>query len=219
MVPSWPVRAIRFRPARAVDETFLFALKLQTMKPYIEATFGWDEGLARAFLWRTMRGASVIEVDGQAAGIFKALCRGSEVYLADFALRPELQGQGLGTSILCGLLGTAATRSQPVDLQVLRCNPAQRLYTRLGFEVHTSTETHLHLHAPSGRQGRSSSAKPSVAASLLRAKSSAYAMRRASWLPSREPFTMEAASPTSRTWWSAHNTEDGASASSSAAPC
>jgi ribosomal protein S18 acetylase RimI-like enzyme len=41
----------------------------------------------------------------------------------------------VGTAIINAVLALARNSDRYVELRVLRCNPAQRLYTRLGFRV------------------------------------------------------------------------------------
>lgn len=59
----------------------------------------------------------------------------SEIRLMEIALLPESRGQGLGTALLRSVLAAARTRGVRVTLHVEPDNPAQRLYTRLGFRL------------------------------------------------------------------------------------
>ena len=53
--------------------------------------------------------------------------------LAQIQVVPSLQGIGIGTGVVTSLLREADAASVPVELNVLRVNPAQHLYLRLGF--------------------------------------------------------------------------------------
>lgn len=48
------------------------------------------------------------------------------------------------------LLAEAAAAAIPVELQVLKVNPARSLYERLGFAVFDETETHHLMRAQPG---------------------------------------------------------------------
>lgn len=48
---------------------------------------------------------------------------------------PDLQGKGLGRSILTDILKEASTERKTVALSVLKTNKAQHLYTSLGFKT------------------------------------------------------------------------------------
>lgn len=58
---------------------------------------------------------------------------------------PEYQGRGLGTEVIDEVIKQARKRRQPVSLQVLKVNPARRLYERLGFVVIAESETHFQM--------------------------------------------------------------------------
>ena len=45
-----------------------------------------------------------------------------------------------------GLLDEGRTRGVPVELQVIKVNPARGLYERLGFVVAGESETHWEMH-------------------------------------------------------------------------
>jgi RimJ/RimL family protein N-acetyltransferase len=51
------------------------------------------------------------------------------------------QRQGIGTSVIQQVLDEARRSGKPVALQVLKVNPARRLYERLGFSVTGENET------------------------------------------------------------------------------
>jgi ribosomal protein S18 acetylase RimI-like enzyme len=61
--------------------------------------------------------------------------RAEEAWLVlDLALLPEHRGNGIGTRLLTRVQAEAAAAGKPVRMHVERYNPAQRLYSRLGFK-------------------------------------------------------------------------------------
>jgi ribosomal protein S18 acetylase RimI-like enzyme len=108
------------------------------MREAIEKTWGWDEDWQR-FDFEKRFGqyvVSIIEADGRDAGGLWLESSPDLIYIADFQVLPALQGRGIGTAVLQGLIAEGATRSVPVELAVLRVNArARRLYERLGFTV------------------------------------------------------------------------------------
>lgn len=123
------------RPVTAEDFDFLWRLKVATLKPYIEQTFGWEEDVAKQFLRRVMQGADLVLVDGQPAGILKVVIEGDWMHLAEIGLLPERQNQGLGTRIIRDVIDKAESLGLPIELQVFADNPAAKLYERLGFSI------------------------------------------------------------------------------------
>lgn len=59
--------------------------------------------------------------------------RPEELRVVDIALLPDWRGQGLGRSLMQGILDEAAGQGLPVRIHVERGNPAMHLYARLGF--------------------------------------------------------------------------------------
>jgi ribosomal protein S18 acetylase RimI-like enzyme len=57
------------------------------------------------------------------------------LHLIDISLLPEAQQHGIGTALLKALCVQADAKALPIRLHVAKNNPAQRLYTRLGFDV------------------------------------------------------------------------------------
>jgi ribosomal protein S18 acetylase RimI-like enzyme len=53
--------------------------------------------------------------------------------LLDISLLPEHRGQGIGGELIRALIKECGELGAVLKLQVLNTNPAQRLYTRLGF--------------------------------------------------------------------------------------
>ncbi len=58
-----------------------------------------------------------------------------ETTLVDIALLAEHRNSGIGTRLIRTLLRNAARAGKSVRLHVLRSNPAQRFYERLGFSL------------------------------------------------------------------------------------
>jgi len=56
-----------------------------------------------------------------------------ETRMVDIALLLPYRNTGLGTALLRDLLAEAAAAHKPVRIHVEKCNPALRLYERLGF--------------------------------------------------------------------------------------
>ena len=131
------------RPVVEGDFDFLWALKVATLRPYIQKLYGWDEAQAQTILRRVMDQAHLVLVAGEPAGLLKVEINGGFVYLAEIGLVPPLQNQGLGTQIIQDVLAAADREGLAVELQVFSDNPAVRLYERLGF-----SESHKKMFRP-----------------------------------------------------------------------
>ena len=130
-------RGFELRPASHLDEERLFALHREAMQDYVAATWGWDEAWQREFFARTyVAGRHALIVRDEAlAGRICLTRHWRRFFLRDIELVAAERNRGLGTAILRAVLELAREEGRAVELIVLKCNPAQRLYARLGFTV------------------------------------------------------------------------------------
>ena len=136
---------LALRPATDDDYEWLYQLNKTTIRPYAEQTYGpWDDALARRLFAERSRPdtTQVVVVEGQDAGSIEIVPGDSNVYLANIRIAPEYQRRGIGTRLISDVLRDAHGRGLTVSLRVLKTNPAQRLYARLGFEIVGETPTH-----------------------------------------------------------------------------
>lgn len=134
---------IDFRPATADDFAFFFQLHKDTLGPYVDQVWGWDDEDQRAHLRRTIDydATQVIVTDEVDIGRLKVERRQHEVYLGLIEIAPSHQGRGIGGQIVRGVLDDAFVDGKRVCLNVLRVNTAAyRLYRRLGFAEAAASE-------------------------------------------------------------------------------
>lgn len=141
---------IDFRPATADDFAFFFQLHKDTLGPYVDQVWGWDDEDQRAHLRRTIDydATQVIVADEVDIGRLKVERRQHEVYLGLIEIAPSHQGRGIGGHIVRGVLDDAFADGKRVCLNVLRVNTAAyRLYRRLGFAEAAASEVRFAMVA------------------------------------------------------------------------
>ncbi|TDW92319.1 GNAT family N-acetyltransferase [Kribbella sp. VKM Ac-2566] len=131
---------VHLRPATAADDEFLYDLHRRTLGDVIEATWGpWDDDVQREFhrKWFAPETVEIVFVGGRPAGMVQAaMTDATTFYISRIEIAPEVQGGGVGTALLRGLLDRArASGANAVELHVLQLNRARHLYERLGFRV------------------------------------------------------------------------------------
>jgi ribosomal protein S18 acetylase RimI-like enzyme len=138
---------VDLRPAGEHDRELLWLIQSQSMRPSVEAAWGWDESFQRAYFEEHYgeRSRQIVRVDGSDAGVLSFDIRPDHVFLSNVALLPQFQGRGIGTVVIGQVMDEAARLGLPVRLQVLKANRARRLYERLGFRVHAETATHFQM--------------------------------------------------------------------------
>jgi ribosomal protein S18 acetylase RimI-like enzyme len=135
------------RPATSGDLALMWDLRVRAMRPYVEETWGWDEAFQRRRLEENFDSTqvTVLVVEGRDAGVVRVEETPEALFLVLIEVAPEYQGRGLGTHVIRDLQERARARGVPVTLQVLKVNPARRLYERLGFTLTGETETHFRM--------------------------------------------------------------------------
>ena len=128
--------ALSLRPALADDEAFLFELRKATMTEHLvrvgEPT---DDAEHRARLLHRYDTARVVCIDGAPAGWLKAHRTDTEWAVVQLQITPALQRRGIGERALRTVLRAAQADALPVTLKVIKGNPAEHLYDRLGFQI------------------------------------------------------------------------------------
>ncbi|MCF2129907.1 GNAT family N-acetyltransferase [Strepomyces sp. STD 3.1] len=125
------------RPASAADVEPVAELRAVVLRADLERLGRYD---ARRVRQRLRDGfvpahTQVIEVGGAFAGCVSLRPAEGAHWLEHFYLAPRMQGGGIGTAVLRGLLERCDREGTLVRLNVLRGSPARRLYERHGFSV------------------------------------------------------------------------------------
>ncbi|RBP53653.1 GNAT family N-acetyltransferase [Arenicella xantha] len=125
---------IDFVPAVESDETYLLALRKQTMTEHLEAAglfLSEAEHLAR--LRHLYSCCYLVLINGERIGAIKYQSTASELNLLQLQIERDHQGAGYGSAIIQQILAHHAGKQ--IGLSVLKANPAFGLYQRLGFAV------------------------------------------------------------------------------------
>ena len=137
------------RTARQEDYDFLYELHKIAFKEYVESIWGWKEEEQQEFFRKGFvpdEDKKIIEAQGSDAGYFTVKEEENNYYIKDIVLLPEMQGKGLGTTIIKALIKEAGKKGKGVRLQVFIINKkAKKLYERLGFKVTGENKTHFQM--------------------------------------------------------------------------
>lgn len=143
----------RLRPATDADYDFLYRLHVAAMRDLVARVWGWDDAWQERYFAAHFDAAlsRIITVGGEDAGVVAVAWGAADAFLANIAILPPHQGRGFGAAVIRHVIAEAEARGLPVRLQVLKINPARRLYERLGFAVTGETETHDLMARPLSR--------------------------------------------------------------------
>jgi GNAT superfamily N-acetyltransferase len=125
------------RPATESEKDRIFESYRITVGPYVARAWGWDESFQRNDFWRhhPLEDFKVIEVKNRFGGGLHLVEDESDIYMRMIFLLPEFQGFGIGARIVTDIHDAARNKGKGLRLKVIHCNPAKRLYERLGFIV------------------------------------------------------------------------------------
>ncbi len=118
-------------PASVTDIDFLDFIHTENMKPYVEKLYPWKPQLFRNHF--LVDDYQVIYINNQIIGFLKVVFLETEIYLAEIQIAKDYQRLGIGTNLIRSVIEQAQAHHQPLWLKVLKTNPAQSLYQRLGF--------------------------------------------------------------------------------------
>jgi GNAT superfamily N-acetyltransferase len=128
--------AITTRGAITDDRDWLVKLRSSTMDPHLLASgLKPDQAEHQAMVVADFESIAILCVGSERVGMCKVIRTQSPWKLVQIQVVPSLQGIGIGEGVVTGMLRDADKAGVPVELNVLKVNPAQHLYQRLGFDI------------------------------------------------------------------------------------
>ncbi|MBT2474684.1 GNAT family N-acetyltransferase [Microbacterium sp. ISL-103] len=149
------------RESRASDAPWMAELRAVVMRPDLERLGRYDPVRVRQRFLDAFVAANtwVIVVEGEDVGLVAVRSENDAVWIEHFYLAPAVQGQGLGSEVLAGVLAEKGRESArdlaeapPFRLNVLQGSPARRLYERHGFVVESEDAVDVFMRAESRRR-------------------------------------------------------------------
>lgn len=126
---------MRLEVASNKHQAFAEKLVVSNMMPYYKK-YGlqWDGDLFKE-KWAASTNFVVL-VDSIQVGFVSLVIETDVAYVRDVHLLPDYQGTGIGTKLMMQIEKSVSERGcRSLRLRVFRCNPAVRLYKRLGWRI------------------------------------------------------------------------------------
>ncbi len=154
--------SISSRQVTQDDKEFVWQLSVLCFRDVVIRQFGqWDNDWQVANFDRHWcpEKCSIVLRDDAPVGILSTWRETEGMFLSQVLIHPDHQNQGIGSSLLRGVMAEAEAGGMPVRLQVLSENGrALSLYQRLGFAVSDTIEPYVRLEY-NGEQGAPADAK------------------------------------------------------------
>lgn len=139
-----------FRNCTLDDFDFLFELKKENFKWYVDKIWGWNDDDQKQRLKQDLEEhlahKRIILVDSKKVGVYAVhTTENGDLFINEISILKEYQNKGIGRKILEEQLKENRQRRIRTILQVFKDNPAKSLYEKLGFKVYGETETHYQM--------------------------------------------------------------------------
>ncbi|MBL8522188.1 MAG: GNAT family N-acetyltransferase [Betaproteobacteria bacterium] len=125
------------RPATEADYAYLYDLRIASMAPHIVAAglnVTPEEHQER--VRDRLASAEILHVGDSPAGMIKVDRQAGYWHIMQLQVEPAMHGRGVGGEILRQIIAEARAAGAQLTLGVLKVNPAQRLYRRMGFVIY-----------------------------------------------------------------------------------
>jgi len=146
-----------FRNCTLDDFDFLFELKKQNFKWYVDKIWGWNDDDQKQRLKQDLKEhlqhKRIILLDNKEVGVYAIhTTENGDLFINEISILKEYQNKGLGRKILEEQLKENHQKGIRTILQVFKDNPAKNLYERLGFEIYGENETHYQMENIKGEE-------------------------------------------------------------------
>lgn len=144
----------KIRSATPDDHDLIYTLKSQSVRPYVEKVWGWDESYQQKDFGRDfsqIEQFKVIQINGKFIGFVQCYLEYSCYHVVEIHLLPEYRGKGIGTDILKAIQKTCSVQGRRIQIGCFKENDrAKNLYQKLGFIQVGETDTHYILKYDAG---------------------------------------------------------------------
>ena len=139
-----------FRNCTLEDFDFLFELKKENFKWYVDKIWGWKDDDQKERLQQDLKEhlshKRIILVNNEPIGVYAVhTTEDGDLFINEISILAEYQNKGIGRKILEEQLKENHKKGIRTILQVFKHNPAKKLYEQLGFKIYGETETHYQM--------------------------------------------------------------------------
>jgi ribosomal protein S18 acetylase RimI-like enzyme len=126
------------RKGNADDKQWLYELYCQTLRPAIEQTWGWEEGFQMKQFNEHLKpdNFEILTIGGNPIGGFYVVENADHFWLEMLLINPSYQSKGIGNKVIKQIQRMSAAKKKPLKLCVIKSNPVQPFYEKLGFRVY-----------------------------------------------------------------------------------
>lgn len=139
----------KIRIATTNDHDLIYTLKAESVRPYVEKIWGWDEDYQKKDFdsdFSNIEQFHVIEIDNSFVGFVQYYFEYPYFEVVEIHLLPECRSKGIGSDILRYLQKVCVAQDRKIRIGCFKENHrAKQLYQKLGFVQTEETDTHFIL--------------------------------------------------------------------------
>ena len=140
--------AVHLIQAKASDLEVTYQILCNSLKPYLEKLWDWDEVHQRKIHKRKFKPSktSLIKFHEQIVGFMVVSEKDQEVYIENLLIDQSFQNLGIGTEVMQRLIRKSNSEKKAIRLQVFKINTkAQKFYQNLEFEKTSENEFNFEM--------------------------------------------------------------------------
>lgn len=129
------------------DMAWIYELYCQTMKPFVEETWGWDEQLQFDGINKQLGAESfeLVSLSKDIVGCFCAKAKEDCLWLHLILIKPHFQRRGIGRWVMEHLQAIANELRKPLRFRAIKTNPASDFYRHIGYSQYNEDETRYYF--------------------------------------------------------------------------
>ena len=139
---------LNLRDTTQRDIELTYYLKINSIKPYVEEIWGWDEVFQKKTHDANFKvsNTKIIENYGQAVGYLVLKNTVDDIFIENILIENKYQNLGIGKAVMLHIIEIANCERKVIRLQVFKINiKAQNFYKQHGFEIISETEHHIKM--------------------------------------------------------------------------
>lgn len=130
------------------DKDFIYCTKKNSIYDFVKKTWGWDEAYQMRDFHSdfSITNFKIIVFDKKDIGFIQTNENETKINITEIHINQEYQGYGIGSSIIKNIIEQAAKDNKTITIGCFKDNfRAKELYTKLGFKVIATTDTHFNM--------------------------------------------------------------------------
>lgn len=139
---------VNLRKAKPSDVGITYQIMCNSIKPYIQKLWGWDDSHQQKIHKKNFRASktTLIEYQKKIIGYLVISENDTELYIENLLIDGSFQNLGIGNVVMKRVIQKSASEKKSIRLQVFKINTkAQKFYQNLGIEKTSENEFNFQM--------------------------------------------------------------------------